>query len=60
MGGALGDSHRVGEVPQAHAWVVGDTDKDVAVICQEVPVGRFPRRCPLITFSWHNFPTYYF
>jgi hypothetical protein len=33
MGGPLGDSHRIGEVSQADAGVVGDTQKNVGVIC---------------------------
>src|SRR5689334_24001507 len=36
---SLGDAHAVGDVAQAHAWILGDTEQREAVIREELPVG---------------------
>src|SRR5512133_910195 len=50
VGAALGDPDRRSDLAQADAGVMSDAQKDVGVVCQEVPAAadRFQRCLPCI------------
>ena len=40
MGASLRYPHRLGDIPQANAGVVRDTEQDLSVVCEELILGH--------------------